>query len=103
MAYQTSQRTETHRSFEVTIGLAENRHLDGDDDRHRAVVDQLDRHPRAEDAGGDLDVQLAESHAEGFAERFCLVGRRCPGEARAVALCRIVLSSEVNSTMRGSE
>ena len=44
------------------------------------VVDELDRHARAEDAGRDRDAELAESHAERLVDRLRLFGRRRVGE-----------------------
>jgi hypothetical protein len=42
------------------------RHLPFEDDRHRAVVDQLDLHGRPEDARLDHDAELPELRAERF-------------------------------------
>jgi len=55
-------------------------------DRDRAVVLDLDEHPRAEDAGCDLDALGGERRAEGFVDRLGLLGRGRVGEARAVPL-----------------
>ena len=57
-----------------------------EDDRDRPVVDELDGHACAEEAGRDAHALLAERLAEGLVERLGLVGRRCLGEARPVAL-----------------
>ena len=73
-----------------------------DDDRHRPVVDELDRHLRAEDAGRHLDAELAERRAERLVERLGLLGRRGVGEARAVALRRVGEERELRDDERGA-
>lgn len=61
--------------------------FDVQDDRDRAVVDDLDGHGRAEDATLDLDARRLERCAELLVERLRELGRRCVGEARPVAFC----------------
>jgi hypothetical protein len=69
-------------------------------DRDRAVVDQLDRHALAEDTRLDPDAELPQRLAEGFVERFGLLGLRRLAKARPVALRRVLMSSAVNRTMK---
>jgi hypothetical protein len=57
--------------------------------RDRAVVDELDSHPRAEHACGDLDAEPAQLSAERLVERLGLPGRGGVREARPVALRRV--------------
>src|SRR5690349_11917190 len=59
------------------------------DDRDGPVVHELDLHPGAEDAGRDLDAEVAQRRAERLVQRLRPLragGRR---EARAVALRRV--------------
>ena len=63
--------------------------LEVEDDRHRAVVDQLDLHLRAEDARLHADAFRAERLDEALDERLRLRARRRVGEARPVALSRV--------------
>ena len=59
---------------------------DVENDRHRAVVDELDPHASTEDAARDRYALCSERVAEPLVERLREVGRRRVGEARAVAL-----------------
>ncbi len=63
--------------------------LSVDDDRDRAVVDELDLHPGAEDPRSHRDAERAERIAEALDERFRLLRRRRGGEARPEALARL--------------
>src|SRR5215211_2349636 len=58
---------------------------DVEDDRHRAVVDELDLHPRAEDAGLDGDSQMTERAAEAFVDRLRLLRTSRARERGAVS------------------
>ena len=60
-----------------------------EDDRHRAVVHDLDLHAGAEGAGRDRDPLLPERGAERLVERLGLLRPRGGREARAVALGRV--------------
>src|SRR5579862_4999057 len=60
-----------------------------DDDGDRAVVDQLDVHPRAEDAGLDGDPERAQRGAEVLVQWLGELGRRCAAEARPIPLLGI--------------
>ena len=64
-------------------------HLDVEDDRHRPVVDELDLHPRAEDARLHPDAEVAQALDEAVDERRGDLGRRGVGEARTLPLARI--------------
>src|SRR5947208_12800567 len=55
-----------------------------EDDRHGTVVDELDVHPRAEDAAPDVHPETAQRGAERLVERLRLLRRRRFGEARPV-------------------
>jgi hypothetical protein len=68
---------------------------DREDDRHRPVVDELDPHARAEDAGLDLQPEGTQRLAEGVVERLGLVRRRRGGEARPVSLARVAEQREL--------
>ena len=63
---------------------------DVEDDRHRAVVDELDLHAGAEDAAGDPDALRLERLAERFVERLRALGPRGAEEARPVSLRRVL-------------
>jgi hypothetical protein len=65
-------------------------------DRHGPVVDELDRHPRAEDARFDGDAVVAQRCAEAVVQRFRELWRRGVGKARTVPLARVLSLSEVN-------
>jgi hypothetical protein len=60
-----------------------------EDDRDRPVVDEFDLHPRAEQAGLDVDAEVAQRLAEACVERRGLLGRGGACEARAVSLRRV--------------
>src|SRR5919205_2278980 len=60
-----------------------------EDDRHRPVVDEFDRHASAEDTGLDGDALRAQRGAEAVIERFRGLRRRGLAEARSVPLARI--------------
>src|SRR5580765_1027921 len=53
-------RTDRHLPSLPGLGVQE--------DRHRAVVRELEAHARAEDPGLDRDAELAESRAQGLVE-----------------------------------
>src|SRR4249919_2975362 len=57
-----------------------------EDDRDRAVVHERDLHLRAEDASRNRYAFALERRAEEVVERFCDLGIRGSGEARAIAL-----------------
>src|SRR5581483_3907544 len=58
-------------------------------DRHRAVVDELDLHPRAENAGRHLDPERPQLGAVALVERLGDLRAGGAGEARAVAAARV--------------
>src|SRR5512133_3006306 len=58
------------------------RFLGVENDRDRAVVDELDPHARAEDARFDRDAQFPKRGAEALVEQSRLIGRGCLREAR---------------------
>src|SRR3954447_10954180 len=53
-----------------------------DDDCHGAVVLELDRHSRAEDACLDVDAEVAKRRAGVLVQRLREFGSRGPGERR---------------------
>ena len=59
------------------------------DDSDRAVVDQFDAHPGAEDAGRDVDAQIAQRFAERVVDRLGHFRRGRLREARAIPLRRV--------------
>src|SRR5262249_640063 len=64
-------------------------------DRDGAVVDELERHPGAEDSGRDLDAEQTESGAETVVERLRVLGAGGIVEAPPVALPRVRDQREV--------
>src|ERR687888_2069533 len=60
-----------------------------ENDRDRALVHQLDLHPRAEGAGLDVYPERAQRLAEALVERLGSLGRSRVGEARPVPLRRV--------------
>src|SRR6266511_89742 len=65
------------------------RFLSIEDDRHRALVDELDLHAGAEDATLDVHALGAERVAEALVEQNGCVRRSGAGKARPVALTRV--------------
>ena len=64
-------------------------------DRHRPVVDQLDVHVGAEDAGLDRHALGAQRLDERLVDRLAVLGRRGVGEARPVALAGVGVEREL--------
>src|SRR5437660_1355325 len=60
-----------------------------EDDRDRAVIDELELHLRAEHSRLDRDAERAQLVAEALVERLRLLGWRGVDEARAVSLRRV--------------
>src|SRR5215831_5469690 len=60
----------------------------------RAVVHQLDRQARAEDAGFDVDRERAKLRAEALVRRLRLLGPGRLGEARPVTFRRVSVASD---------
>jgi hypothetical protein len=73
--------------------------LSVEDNRHGAVVEQIDRHACAEDAALDRHALCGKRRTEPFVERIGLLGQRGSGEARPVALAGVLSLSEVNRTL----
>src|SRR4051812_25913461 len=69
-------------------------------ERDGAVVDELDAHPGAEDAGLDGDPLRPQRLAERLVERLRLLRRRCLREARTVALARVCEQRELTDDER---
>src|SRR5512132_3408676 len=82
----------THGSFRTVRASLE-------DDRHRAVVHELERHARAEAACGDVDALLPKRGTERLVERLGLLRRRRVAEARPVAPGRIYSYADDNARM----
>src|SRR5919198_6584236 len=60
-----------------------------ENDRDRALVHQLDLHPRAEGAGLDVYPERAQRLAEALVERLGFLGRSGLGKARPVSFGRV--------------
>src|SRR5205807_3868146 len=64
-------------------------------DRHRSVVDELDRHARAEDAALHRNATAGKRSAELQVKGFCLFRRRGLRKARPVSLARVCQQREL--------
>ena len=71
-------------------------------DRDRPVVDELELHPRAEDARLDADSEFAQRGGEPLVDRLGDVRPRGGGERRSIPLSRLLLTSEVNCKLEAS-
>src|SRR5439155_20156590 len=60
-----------------------------ENDRHGSVVDELKRHPGAEDACLDIHAFAVQGSTEPFVEMLGFLGRGCTGKARPVSFRRV--------------